>query len=170
VDNLNSYSLTILAWGNLSRGDDAAGPLLAEKIQDLNHDQLLLVEDLQLNIEHIMDLHPQIPVLFIDASCKVEQGFLLEKLSSKADNSISTHSVSPTALLHLFEKTMGETAPQAYMLHISGNEFELDQPVSEHTQSAINLAWEYLSELFSMPEQQWLSFLKMTAQQHQKLL
>ncbi len=120
MDSLNNPALIVLAWGNISRGDDAAGPLLAEKIQQLNLDGVVLQEDLQLNIEHVMDLHSQIPVLFIDASCKPEHGFHLERISAEPDSSISTHSVSPGALLHLFEKTHGSSAPEAFMLHISG--------------------------------------------------
>ncbi len=117
-------------------------------------------EDLQLNIEHVMDLHSQIPVLFIDASCKPEHGFHLERISAEPDSSISTHSVSPGALLHLFEKTHGSSAPEAFMLHISGKEFELGESVSPHTQSALDLAWKYLQDLFGMPQGQWLHHLR----------
>jgi hydrogenase maturation protease len=160
VESLNNPALTVLAWGNISRGDDGAGPLLAEKILQLNLDGVVLQEDLQLNIEHVMDLHSQTPVLFIDASCKPEQGFLLEKISAEADNSFSTHSVSPSALLHLFEKTNGSSAPEAFMLHISGKEFELGSSISQHTQSALEQAWEYLQNLFGMPQEQWLTHLR----------
>ncbi|MCP4414203.1 MAG: hydrogenase maturation protease [Gammaproteobacteria bacterium] len=159
MDSSNNPALIVLAWGNLSRGDDAAGPMLAEKIQALNHNRIQLEEDLQLNIEHVMDLKSQIPVLFIDASCKPEQSFYLEKLSADPDQSISTHSVSPKALLHLFEKTHKQNAPEAFMLHISGKEFELGQTVSQHTQSAIDQAWECLKQLFKLPENEWLSSL-----------
>lgn len=158
---MNKPALTVLAWGNVSRGDDGAGPLLAEKIQQLNLDGVVLQEDMQLNIEHVMDLHSQTPVLFIDASRKPEHGYYLEKISAEADNSFSTHSVSPAALLHLFEKTNGSTAPEAFLLHISGKEFELGSSVSQHTQSALELAWEYLQDLFSMPQEQWLTQLRM---------
>lgn len=163
MDNLNNRSLIILAWGNISRGDDAAGPVLAEKIQSLALDGLTLEEDLQLNIEHVMDLHSQVPVMFIDASCKPKQGFYLEKIIPEPDASISTHSVSPAALLHLFEKTHGKTAPEAFMLHVSGKEFELGQSVSQHTRLALDSAWDYLQELFRLPEEQWLSHLRMSS-------
>jgi hydrogenase maturation protease len=161
---LNNPALTVLAWGNISRGDDGAGPLLAEKIQQLNLDGVVLQEDMQLNIEHVMDLHSQTPVLFIDASCKPEQGFLLEKIAAEPDSSYSTHSVSPAALLHLFEKTNGSSAPEAFLLHISGREFELGSSVSPHTQSALELAWKYLQNLFAIPKEQWLSHLRMSCQ------
>jgi hydrogenase maturation protease len=161
MDNSNNTALIILAWGNISRGDDAAGPVLAEKIQKLNLGGVVLQEDLQLNIEHVMDLHSQIPVLFIDASSKPQQGFYLEKISAEPDSSISTHSVSPSALLHLFEKAHGSSAPEAFMLHISGKEFELGESVSQHTQAALELAWEYLLDLFNLPQEQWLPHLRM---------
>ncbi len=162
MDSLNNPALIVLAWGNISRGDDAAGPVLAEKIQQLNLDGVVLQEDLQLNIEHVMDLRSQTPVLFIDASCKPRQGFYLERISAEPDNSISTHSVSPGALLHLFEKTHGSSAPEAFMLHISGKEFELGKSVSQHTRSALDLAWKYLQDLLSMPQEQWLPHLRMS--------
>ena len=162
MDNLKNPALIVLAWGNISRGDDAAGPVLSDKIQKLNLDGGVLQEDLQLNIEHVMDLHSQIPVLFIDASSKPRQGYYLERISPEPDSSISTHSVSPSALLHLFEKTNGSSAPEAFMLHISGKEFELGEAVSQHTQAALELAWEYLQDLFSMPREQWLPNLRMS--------
>jgi hydrogenase maturation protease len=162
VGTLSNPALTILAWGNISRGDDGAGPLLAEKILQLNLDGVMLQEDLQLNIEHVMDLHSQTPVLFIDASCKPSRGFYLEKISAEPDSSISTHSVSPAALLHLFEKTNNSTAPEAFMLHISGKEFELGSSVSQHTRSALELAWEFLQNMFSLPHEQWLAHLRMS--------
>ncbi len=165
--NLNNPSLIILAWGNSSRGDDAAGPLLAEKIQSLKHNEILLEEDLQLNIEHVMDLQSGVPVMFIDASCKPEQGFYLETLTAEADTSISTHSVSPGALLHLFEKTCKKKTPEAFMLHISGKEFELGQTISHHTQSALEQAWDYLQQLFSLPVAQWLPRLRMSTAEQQ---
>ena len=161
--SFNNTSLVVLAWGNISRGDDAAGPVLAEKIQELNHNGIQLEEDLQLNIEHVMDLQSQIPVLFIDASCKPKQGFYLEKIAATPDSSISTHSVSPEALLHLFEKTHGIKAPEAFMLHISGQEFELGQVISQHTQNAVDQAWDFLLYLFSLPDDEWYPYLKISA-------
>ena len=158
---MNNPALTVLAWGNISRGDDGAGPLLAEKIQQLNLDGVVLQEDMQLNIEHVMDLQSLTPVLFIDASCKPDNGFLLEKIAAEPDNSYSTHSVSPAALLHLFEKTNGHSAPEAFLLHISGKEFELGSSVSQHTQLALDQAWEYLQDLFILPREQWLTQLRM---------
>ena len=158
--NSNSPHLVILAWGNASRGDDAVGPIMAEKLTDLELDELVVIEDLQLNIEHLLDLQSHIPVLFVDASCQPNQGYCLKKISAEADNSISTHSVSPTALLNLFEKTLRKPAPAAYMLEISGSQFELGQAISPGTQSAIEQSWKFLQQLLSKPCQSWHSQLE----------
>jgi len=164
MDSLSNPELIILAWGNISRGDDAAGPILAKRLQELNLVHLQIEEDLQLNIEHIMDLQAGIPVLFIDASCKPEEGCILERISPAPDSSISTHSISPSALLNLFEQTRQETAPDAFMLHVSGKSFELGEPVSQHTLTAIEQAWDCLQQLFALPAQQWHQHLRLTVE------
>jgi len=148
MDSLSNPELIILAWGNISRGDDAAGPILPNRLRELKLDPL----------------QAGIPVLFIDASCKPEEGCILERISPAPDSSISTHSISPSALLNLFEQTRQETAPDAFMLHVSGKSFELGEPVSQHTLTAIEQAWDCLQQLFALPAQQWHQHLRLTVE------
>ena len=63
-----SPALTVLAWGNESRGDDAIGAILARRILELQDPGIDVIEDHQLNIEHVMDIQDDVPVLFVDAS------------------------------------------------------------------------------------------------------
>ena len=95
-------SLTVFAWGNCSRGDDGVGPELAERIRGLGLVSVDVCEDMQLQIEHTTDMHSDIPVLFIDASVAIDSGFALQRLSPQADHSVTTHAVSPAALLNLY--------------------------------------------------------------------
>ena len=61
-------SLLIFAYGNPSRGDDALGPLLLERLQALNLPHVETLTDFQLQVEHAYDLQGRERVLFIDAS------------------------------------------------------------------------------------------------------
>ena len=148
-------SLKVLAWGNESRGDDGAGPYLAARLRDLDRTDIEIVEDFQLQIEHVMDLQGDVPVLFIDASVGIDPGFRLEKLKPKLDDSISTHAVSPQGLLGLYEKTLGETAPAAYLLHIHGTDFELGAELSDATREHAKSAWRFLESVFDEPAEYW---------------
>lgn len=152
--------ITVFAWGNESRGDDAIGAILARRIFDLNHPGIDLVEDHQLNLEHVMDIRNGVPVLFVDASVAIDCDYRLQKLRPLRDESISTHSISPTALLDLYEQTLGKSAPDAYLLHVSGNSFELGEEISAVASAAIDEAWQFLSGVFSRPRNQWSECLE----------
>ena len=119
--------------------------MLAQRLTALDHPQIEVIEELQLHIEHVMDLRSDVPVLFIDASVAIESGFTIEKIAPVADNSYSTHTVSPQALQHLVEPTHKQPAPEAWMLHICGRSFELGEDVSAATAQYVEDAWQYLS-------------------------
>ena len=152
-------ALTVFAWGNVSRGDDAIGAILASRVIDLGNAAINVVEDHQLNIEHVMDFEDGVPALFIDASVAIDTAYKLEKLSPFGDASISTHSISPSALLELYEQTLGKPAPDAYLLHVRGEEFELGDGISASTKVAVDRAWKFLDELFAGPCESWAEAL-----------
>ena len=156
-------ALIVFAWGNVSRGDDGLGPALAHRINALGRDDVTVIEDLQLHIEHVMDLRSDVPVLFVDASVAIDGGFRVEKLTPRADNSISTHTVSPQSLLNLYETTLGEPAPEAYLLHVSGNNFELGEEITAPTAEHVDAAWEFLVTLLRKPSERWPTLLRNAA-------
>ena len=158
----NDTALTVFAWGNESRGDDAIGAILARRIVGLEDPAINVVEDHQLNIEHVMDIENGVPVLFVDASVAIDTDFRLEKLSPCRDESISTHSISPVALLDLYEQTLGQPAPAAYLLHIRGNSFELGDEIGETARESVGAAWRFLSELLARPSEDWGRALALT--------
>ncbi len=148
-------ALTVFAWGNESRGDDAIGAIIARKITDLRHPAIVVVEDHQLHLEHVMDIQDDVPLLFVDASVALDKGFRLEKLVPVRDESISTHSMSPSALLDLYEQTLGRPPPSAWMLHVSGNSFELGEEISAAASASVEQAWGFLEETLKQPVDQW---------------
>ena len=147
--------LVVLAWGNESRGDDGVGPLLARRIASLDDPRIRLVEDLQLHIEHVMDLHEHTPALFIDASVSVSEGFSVERITARSDHSVTTHTISPPALLKLYELTLDKPAPDAFLLHVAGRNFALGEEIGAAASAYADEAWDFLSNLLALPGEQW---------------
>lgn len=148
---MSAAPLLVIACGNPARGDDAAGPLLAERLSGwLKQVDLPAVEvlvDFQLNIEHILDLAGRRRVLFVDAMDRPFSGdFRCERLHPRPDASHTTHACSPHGLLQLFEQLRGEPAPPAELLAIPGQSFALGEELSPATARRIDSAWLYLRQ------------------------
>ena len=147
--------LIVFAWGNESRGDDGIGPLLARRLTALERPELVVIEDHQLNIEHVMDFAGDTPLLFIDASVSIESGIHVEKIEASADGNFSTHAISPQALLNVYQETSGGTAPVSYLLHVAGDSFGLGESLGEKGRAAAESAWAFLEELLEAPPSEW---------------
>ncbi|MTD34148.1 hydrogenase maturation protease [Paludibacterium denitrificans] len=142
--------LLVIGIGNPSRGDDAIGPLLAERLQRwlaehaINHVEVL--SDFQLNIEQVLDLAGRQRVLFIDASVNSATPFACERVSPIDSSHYSTHSVLPQQLLALYQRLMQQPAPPTELLTIQGEAFELGQPPSDMAQAGMAAAWPFLCQ------------------------
>ncbi len=123
--------ILVLAWGNLSRGDDALGPLclaaLREQLPDAMNGQVEFLEDYQLQIEHALDLIGRKKVLLIDASLNCAAPFEVTDLQAAQDASFTTHALSPQALLQVYQDIQGESPPPCTLLAIRGENFELGE-------------------------------------------
>jgi hydrogenase maturation protease len=141
--------LLVLAWGNLSRGDDALGPLclaaLREQLPDGLQDQVEFLEDYQLQIEHALDLVGRERVLFIDASLSCAAPFEVTQLQAAQDASFTTHALSPQALLQVYQDMQVEPPPPCTLLAIRGEAFELGEPPSPAALANLEhaLAWAH---------------------------
>lgn len=139
--------ILVFGWGNLSRGDDALGPLLVaalrEQLSPSLQMQVELLDDYQLQVEHALDLVGRAQVLFVDASVSAAPPFEVSALQAAADDSISTHSLSPQALMHVYQQLQGTPVPPCLMLAIRGDRFELGEPPGAAAQQhlAAALAW-----------------------------
>ncbi|HLP99077.1 MAG TPA: hydrogenase maturation protease [Sideroxyarcus sp.] len=120
----------IFAVGNESRGDDAAGPLLARQLDGALGDEVELLEDYQLQIEHVADLAGRERVLFVDADVACAPPFQFSAIAAAHDNSYTSHAMTPAALLHAYRQIYKQEAPPACLLRIRGYEFELGAPMS----------------------------------------
>lgn len=153
-------ALIVFCWGNASRGDDGIGPLLARRLREQAVDGLVVVEDHQLNIEHVMDFDGTAPVLFVDASVAIERGCRLERIKPSEDGNFSTHAISPQALLNVFHQATGQSPPPAFLLHVAGRDFGLGAQLSDTAENAVNAALAKLQGVFAKPPGQWLAYLE----------
>ncbi len=125
----------VLAWGNLSRGDDALGPLfvaaLREQLPCTLSNKVEFLDDYQLQVEHALDLVGRRQVLFVDASMDAAAPFEVTAISASMDASYTTHSLSPQALLQVYQNLHDEAPPPCLLLAIRGDNFELGGPPSD---------------------------------------
>ena len=144
-------SLLVFGWGNRSRGDDALGPLCVERLRDVHagRDDIEFIDDYQLMVEHVLDLDGRSRVLFIDASLGCAPPFETLSLRAAADGSLSSHALSPQALLQVYRELHDDDPPPCTLLAIRGLRFELGEPPSAgamaHLEAALLWAQGWLS-------------------------
>jgi hydrogenase maturation protease len=144
--------LLVFGWGNLSRGDDALGPLCIEQLRAAfaaDH-RVEFLDDYQLQVEHALDLVGRERVLFVDASLICPAPFEATRLQAAQDASFTTHAMSPQALMQVFCDLQGVPPPPCTLLAIRGERFELGEPPSAqalaHLDSALQWAKTWLEQ------------------------
>lgn len=126
----------VFAVGNASHGDDALGPLLLHEldawlIAESLLDRVELLEEFQLQIEHILDMKDRKLVLFIDAGMDTPSPYLFYRATPCSKPLLYSHALTPEALLKTAQDSF-KTAPDAFVLCIQGESFELgDAPTAE---------------------------------------
>ena len=113
--------LLVLAWGNPSRGDDALGPLLAERL--LEHaetaglaNRVEVLTDFQLQVEHALDLVGRERVLFADAALELQEPFTVRALQPARGGGLGSHALAPEAVLRVFQDLHHHPPPPATLL------------------------------------------------------
>lgn len=141
--------ILIFAIGNESRGDDALAPLLVRGLEGWAETagQIELIEDYQLQVEHVTDLLERSAVLFVDADVSCTEPFHFSAIVGEHDNSYTSHAMTPAALLHAYRKVYGEDAPPAFLLRIRGYDFELGNPLGDRAAANLELAAKRVREL-----------------------
>ena len=87
-------STLIFGYGNPSRGDDALGPLLLERLAADGLPDIECLTDFQLQVEHALDLEGRDLVLFIDAHVSCQPPFAFTALLPEGDRSYTTQRIS----------------------------------------------------------------------------
>jgi hydrogenase maturation protease len=143
----------IFTWGNPSRGDDALGPLFAERIAALiaSHPCWGSVEcltDFQLQVEHALDLQERSHVLSVDASLDALAPYSVARIEAMRDLSFTSHAMTPQAVLQVYRELHDEHPPPAWLLAIRGVRFELGEDLTadarNHLEAALSWTTEWL--------------------------
>ncbi len=130
----------VIAIGNPSRGDDALGPLAAERLAALELPGVEVMNDFQLQVEHALDLLGREMVVFVDAAARGDAPFSWSALAPAADASCTSHRLSPPAVLDAFVRLTGQAPPPAWLLAIRGDAFDLGAPLSRAAESHLDAA------------------------------
>lgn len=139
----------VLGCGNPSRGDDALGPELIERLgkwQEIPCGmELDLLTDFQLQIEHTLDLQGRDLVVFVDASLTSAEPFDFGPVTSEPLATITTHAMTPGALLRVYGQAIGGPLPVCRLLGIRGYTFDLGTGLSPAAASNLHAALVHLT-------------------------
>ncbi|HRF44961.1 MAG TPA: hydrogenase maturation protease [Candidatus Competibacteraceae bacterium] len=159
-------TLLILAAGNPSRGDDALGPLFLEHLmveqeQRNGWGYVELLTDFQFQIEHAVDLENRALALFVDASVCCPAPYQFTLLQPIQDTSYTSHTLSPAAVLYVYQQINYLPPPPAFQLAIRGESFELGEPLSTAAKANLAAALEFAGRLLAMPDDEtWRRFVE----------
>jgi hydrogenase maturation protease len=144
--------ILVFGYGNLSRGDDALGPLLLDYIEshcDLT--KIDLLTDFQLQIEHALDLEHRSLVLFVDASVGCINRYDFSQICAAIDKSYTTHAMSPSAVLAVYVSIKKQTPPPSFLLCIKAESMELGEGLSCAAENNLQQACLFIKQLLQQP-------------------
>jgi hydrogenase maturation protease len=137
-------NVLVLGVGNPSRGDDALGPLLLERLEGRVPPGVELLTDFQLQVEHLLDLHGRDLVVFADASVASAAPFEFAPVAPAASHTTTTHAMEPPALLAAYVRHYGAAPPPAYLLAMRGESFDLGAPPGAAAERHLHAAAGFL--------------------------
>ena len=139
----------VIAWGNPSRGDDALGPTIYERLEREKLDNVEIITDFQLQIEHSTDIANRSLVIFVDASITAAEPYQLSRIYPEKDNSYTSHALSPQSLLSICQQVNNSVLPESYLLAIRGYDFALGDCISQKAQGNLELAYRKLLKMLA---------------------
>lgn len=125
----------VIGIGNPSRGDDALGPAVVARLEELLRAELAggqveTLVDFQLQIEHTLDISGRDKVFIVDASVSAASPLAIGRVAANDAPSPFSHAMSPAELLGVYERTFGP-APPVWAVAVRGRTFELGAPIGD---------------------------------------
>jgi len=144
--------IVIFACGNPSRGDDALGPLLLDRLRVWLARQGLaadfeLIGDFQLQIEHALDLEGRRLALFIDAGEQTPAPFVFRQVDTGDAGPPGSHALAPESVLAVFRRVSREKPPAAFVLCVRGERFALGEALGALVRRHAEAAFALLTDL-----------------------
>jgi hydrogenase maturation protease len=156
--------ILLFGYGNPSRGDDALGPLLLERLDPLLTEAVRrqaggieCLTDFQLQVENALDLQGRRLVLFVDTHLACPPPWRLTRLQAAADIGYSTHAISPASVLRVYREIVDAAPPPCFLLGIRGERFELGEALTPEAESSLDAAVTLVTDLCAHPATEyWL--------------
>ena len=136
--------LLIFGYGNPSRGDDALGPALIQRLAHYPAAPWELLTDFQPQPEHALDLVGRARVILVDADVSLVAPYHLAPVIPDRDASYTTHAMSPGALLWVHTQIGYGPPPPCLLLRIRGYHFALGAPLSAGARDNLERAEGFL--------------------------
>lgn len=141
--------MLLIGYGNCGRGDDGLGPAFAERLVAADLPGLAVDIDYQLTVDHAPAVAGADAVVFADALMAGDGPFRMREARAGEAGSLSSHSLTPEAVLALAETLYGK-APPAFVLGISGFEFgEVREGLSKAAQHNLDLAEAFFRDWYA---------------------
>ncbi|MCB9283479.1 MAG: hydrogenase maturation protease [Lewinellaceae bacterium] len=138
--------LVILGIGNDSRGDDGLAWAFLDALEGDPHLQAQLLYRYQLQPEDADAIAQAKTVVFVDATKDpLERGFHWQSGLPERQPQVHSHWLPPSAVLGLCQEVFG-TCPEAYILAISGEQWELGQGLSVPAKKRLKAALRFFRQ------------------------
>ena len=139
--------ILLIGYGNPGRLDDGLGPALAAMVDEASLEGVTVDSDYQLTVEDASDVSEHDIVIFADAAIKGKEPFFFKEIRSRSPMSLSSHSVSPEAVL-FFAETMFNSKTRTYVIGIRGYEFnEFEERLSNPAKKNLEEAFKFIVNL-----------------------
>jgi hydrogenase maturation protease len=138
--------ILVFGIGNPGRRDDGLGPALADALTRSfvpGSGHVTGEFRYQLNIEDAATMKDFDLVVFADAAKSGASPVTLEKIEPAKTITFSTHALAPASVLALCAELYG-TAPEAYVLAVRGDEFDVGEGLSAQAERNLGSALEIL--------------------------
>ena len=106
-----------------------------------------VVVEFQLQIENALDLVGRERVIFVDAGIATPAPFELRRAAVAEDFLHTSHALSPEAVLATYRRVQGQEPPEAWVLCVRGEAFDLGAEISAGASANVAAAWTALLEL-----------------------
>ena len=146
----------LTAWGNTSRGDDALGPSLLQRLEAWASSsgiagQFEWVEDFQLQIEHALNLEGKALALYIDAGQNTAAPFSFSPIAALEQPWHTTHAMPPESVLAVFERMFQKPPCPCFTLCLRGEDFGIREGLSAAAQNHLESALVFAQTLLKNP-------------------
>ncbi len=144
---MSRAKLLVFGYGNPGRGDDALGPLFVSEIEKLGLPDVECQTDMQLQVEHVLDMQERAIVLFVDADVSCASPFEFGEIQAVKDSSYTSHAMTPQALMHSFSIVLNREPPPVFLLRIRGEAFELGDELSSMARNHLAVSVKRIRQL-----------------------